>query len=70
MRILKHGNKPEPKTLRFECTQCGCVFEETDDQCRKTFYTSFGGKTEIATWSVECPECENMVTKYHSHDDL
>ena len=64
MKIIKHGKKPEPKILCFECPVCGCVFEETDDECQKVYDGDFDGNVRVTSWSVECPECEEWVTKY------
>ena len=32
MKIIKEGINPA-KTYRFKCTNCGCIYEETEDKC-------------------------------------
>lgn len=57
MTIIKHGEKPEPKVLRFACSNCGCVFEASSDECFiAVIYRTFGsGETII--YGADCPEC-------------
>ena len=58
MNIIKHGRKPI--TLRFECKECGCVFEVEDRECGITIY--FEG---FYAFCYECPDCGKQVVKYY-----
>lgn len=49
MKILKHG-KPPLRKLFFDCFNCGCSFEASEDECGDLP----GDRSYI--W-CECPEC-------------
>lgn len=53
MKIIQHG-KPKlsfPRTKRFRCCSCGCVFEAEKEE-----YTSGSQYNEIY-YQCKCPEC-------------
>ena len=57
MRLIKDGDIEKVNPLiRFECVQCGCIFEEYKSRCS----SSSNGSEYRATHS--CPTCGNPVT--------
>ena len=62
MKIIKHGKKPEPKILRFECPKCGCVFEAEDNECGTLECGNLRGEPLTTLYEIDCPECGEVVT--------
>lgn len=58
MKIIKQGKKPDPKVVRFECDECGSVFEEEPRKCVFLYRKVLD---ESPVFSVECPVCCKTV---------
>lgn len=59
MRIIKDG-VIKPKTIVFECDECGCIFEAEKDEYSyssqmEVMHDGLGGN------KCKCPCCNNMV---------
>lgn len=50
MKIIKEGINPA-RTYRFKCTNCGCIYEETEDKCLLLSHYS----DERYTVQCQCP---------------
>lgn len=70
MRILKHGEPakkvedPRQKTYRFECKNCGCVYEAEGTECTvipEITLIQEGIFREDLTFRVKCPNCKIWV---------
>lgn len=61
IKIIKPGKKPE--TFRFECPDCGCVFEADEDNY-EAVYESLDG---CYCYAADCPTCGSKV--YKSNDE-
>jgi len=56
MRIIKEGDLSRLSTVkRFECPDCGCVFEASGCEYLRSM---LGGKTVC---ECNCPTCRRMV---------
>lgn len=56
MKILKEGRQPSG-SMTFRCSECGCVFEATDDE-----YTSHMDWHDFEiTYVTHCPCCYKRV---------
>lgn len=69
MKIIKQGKKTGKTVVKFECNECGSVFEEEPKNCRSLYRQ---GIDERTTFSVECPVCGEKVRSditYISVDD-
>jgi rubredoxin len=54
MKIIKPGRPPEKeKPHRFECWQCGCVFETAEDESAFVRGTQYN----VAYIQCACPSC-------------
>lgn len=54
IKIIKPGKKPE--TFRFECPDCGCVFEADRGDYEKGYSMGIGSYLRIY-----CPVCKRAV---------
>lgn len=56
MKILKEGNIDViNKVKRFECTNCGCIFEATKDEYK------IGSQYNTTYYTCECPFCHEIA---------
>lgn len=55
--IIKPGNLNKIKTIKFECKECGCIFEATKIECTIIYC---GGYNE-ERYECKCPTCNNSV---------
>jgi Zn finger protein HypA/HybF involved in hydrogenase expression len=57
MKIIKQGNlNIARKPLRFECKNCGTIFEAIKQE-----YIYCGDQREGDNWKCECPLCRGAV---------
>lgn len=60
MNVIKQGDLSlTKKKFRFECKECGCIFECTENECTLSFDMEDGGILPIV--KRECPTCNNWV---------
>lgn len=59
MRIIQHGDPNRLKKIkRFECGQCGCIFEAESTEYKHEF-----SQREMCGWyEAHCPTCHSTVT--------
>lgn len=63
MKIIQHGYKMH--TIIFKCTNCGCIFEATEDEFFPLPYDYFSHQTRVRS---KCPECGETV--YRINNDI
>ena len=57
VEILREGSEyTYNKMIRFECEQCGCLFD-----ANKNEYKYCGNQIEGDDWKMTCPYCKNTV---------
>lgn len=57
MQIIRQGNLDLVKKIkRFECKECGMIFEASKDE-----YEYCGCQIEGDEWACKCPLCGNVV---------
>ena len=61
MNIIKAGKKKEEDVLRFECPECGTIFEERMDYVYRRYVLISGGFSHKLEQMVPCPLCGNCV---------
>jgi uncharacterized C2H2 Zn-finger protein len=58
VKIIKRGEVPDLKPIRFECSHCTSVFEATRQEARRV-----SDQRDGDYWDVRCPVCTRQVTK-------
>lgn len=61
MNIIKKGKTKEENVLRFECPECGTVFEERVYYVYKRHVQTQGGFSLKLEQMMPCPLCGNCV---------
>lgn len=61
MKIIKKGIAPSKKTAEMTCSNCGCVFEATQEE-----FTHQTDQWDRDFWKIDCPtdDCHNTLFKY------
>lgn len=59
MKIIKEGIN-HAKTYRFKCSNCGCIYEETEDKCVPLCHYSEG------QYAVQC-KCPMTFCNYDNY---
>ena len=65
LKIIQNGNS-EPynnRVERFDCLECGCVFEVKVRDCQKIF----AGNSFQPSLIYECPCCKSPTLKRHDY---
>ena len=52
MKIIKHGT-----LYKFECKNCGCVFEACEKEIEIDGYPTCGGNAKA---KIQCPDCDSV----------
>lgn len=66
MKIIKPGDLERLKIIkRFECKDCGCIFEADQHEFRSA--DAMEALHDAIDASCECPCCHNMVYR-HRYD--
>lgn len=58
MKIIKWGEIPEEKPMRFQCMRCKTIFEAERNERELVFDQRDGN-----FWKSNCPVCLQMATK-------
>jgi len=62
VKIIKEGNLDLlRKIVRFECDECGCVFEADKDSYE------IASQYNEQYYKVKCPYCTNLVVKGYEY---
>lgn len=61
MKIIERGKTKEEDVLRFECPECGTIFEERIDYVYKRYVLIQGGFCNKLEQIMPCPLCGNCV---------
>lgn len=61
MNIIKKGKTKDEDVLRFECSECGTVFEERRDYVYQRYIDICGGFEHRLEQMMPCPVCGRIV---------
>lgn len=59
MKIIQSGDlKRLKKVIRFQCKECGCVFEA---DCTE-YKWQYSQRENVGWYEIKCPTCDNWCT--------
>lgn len=65
MKIIKKGNDPSKKEVRFTCRSCGTVFQCTQKEAPKQWPFSRNNDDD-PYYKHNCPTCNSYCTAHES----
>lgn len=64
MRVIKPGERRKDfRWVRFECHECGCIFEEAREKIEETYLTAMNREYGVL-FEMRCPYCRAKASVF------